>query len=363
MRTIVLEGTPRSLGEAHGELLRREIAELYDLRLRNALEQARLHGGRHAAESDLLALARASAREWEPFDPEGFAELSGIARGADLSVEQVVALGGLTDLRDALAWGAPPPGDCTAFLVQRDASEDGRIWMGQTWDLATDNAPFVVALHRRPAAGPETWSVTTAGCFTLMGLSDRGLAVGTTNLRTRDARPGVPYVGILHRLLGARDFAEAVQLICAAPRAGGHVYLLADREGNAAALETTALRVGCVRLAAGFHVHTNHCQLPRNREVEADTPRDSSEARLARMSRLLGHSRSAIAPEDMRRFLCDREGGKLAICRDDFDGISTNAAWLACPEARFAGACAGLPDRSPWVPLGPHAASETLFGR
>src|SRR5262245_32186609 len=107
LRVLHFAGTPARMGEAFGESCREAIAELYALRLENALAQALRHGGRRASEADLLALAGASLASCEAFHPEGAAELAGIARGARLAPERVLALNGLTDFRDALAWGGP----------------------------------------------------------------------------------------------------------------------------------------------------------------------------------------------------------------------------------------------------------------
>ena len=59
MRVLHFEGTPAHMGEAFGESCREAIAELYALRLENALAQALRYGGRTASEAELLALARA----------------------------------------------------------------------------------------------------------------------------------------------------------------------------------------------------------------------------------------------------------------------------------------------------------------
>ena len=57
MELLELAGSPTAMGEAFGELRRREIAELYEIRLRNALAQARRFGGREVSEAHLLTLA------------------------------------------------------------------------------------------------------------------------------------------------------------------------------------------------------------------------------------------------------------------------------------------------------------------
>jgi isopenicillin-N N-acyltransferase-like protein len=353
MRTIQLAGTPGRMGETFGESCRESIAELYALRLANAVAQALRYGGRRVAEADLLALAGACLEASARFDPEGTEELRGIARGAGLSAERVLAMNGLTDLRDALAWGGPleSAGGCTAFVVQRDRSADGRLWAGQTWDLGTDNQPYVVAVQRRPERGPETWCVTTVGCLSLMGMNAEGVAIGTTNLRTIDAGPGVPYLGLIHRALAEGSAAAAAASIARAPRAGGHAYTVVDRAGEAFAVECSARRSRTFALRGGFHVHTNHCQVPEHQALEADIPYASSRARLARMQELLRAAERIDGPF-LEACLADRANGTLAICRDGFEGISTNAALVVCPEAGLLRACHGLPSRGGWVSLG-----------
>jgi isopenicillin-N N-acyltransferase-like protein len=352
LRVLHFEGTPARMGEAFGESCREAVAALYALRLENALAQALQYGGRRASEAELLALARACLERSAGFHPDGAAELEGIARGAGLAPERVLAMNGLTDLRDALAWGGPleAAGGCTAFVVQRDRSADGRLWAGQTWDLGTDNLPYVVGVHRRPARGPETWCVTTVGCLSLMGMNAEGVAVGTTNLRTRDAGPGVPYLGLIHAALEASSAADAVRTIAGAPRAGGHAYSVVDRFGEAFAVECTARRSKTFALRGGFHVHTNHCQVPEHQALEAELSFASSQARLARMQELLRDA-ERIDPPLLERALADGANGKLAICRDDFEGISTNAALVASPDGRVLRACHGLPSRGVWIDL------------
>jgi isopenicillin-N N-acyltransferase-like protein len=192
--------------------------------------------------------------------------------------------------------------------------------------------------------------VTTVGCLSLMGMNSEGVAVGTTNLRTKDAGPGVPYLGLIHAALEARGAGEAARKIAAAPRAGGHAYTVVDRSGEAYAVECTARRSRSFALRGGFHVHTNHCQVPEHQTLEADISFASSRARLARMQELLREA-DAIDGPFLEACLADGANGTLAICRDDFEGISTNAALVVCPEGPSLRACAGLPSRGGWLDL------------
>ena len=351
LKVLQFAGSPRAIGEAFGESCREAIAELYELRLCNALDQARRYGGRLACEEDLLAIAGVCAPAVQAHHASGYDELCGIARGAGLRLEQALALGGLTDLRDTLAWSTDfeSGGGCTCFIVQADASANGRVLCGQTWDLGTDNQPFVVGVHRKPTEGPETWCVTTVGCLSLMGINEHGLAVSTTNLRTLDARAGVPYLHLIHAALDCRDHASAVDAIARAERAGAHSYCVVDGSGPAVMLECTATQHRVFAVERGTHVHCNHCLVPEHAAMEGDTPRASSEARIGRMRELLAGCEAGHDFGCLGQHLSDSEGGELAICRDDFAGISTNAAILMDPAARTVRACHGLPSRGEWV--------------
>jgi len=353
MRILELAGRPAQMGEDFGAACRAEIAELYQLRLDNALSQARAYGNPRASEAELLCLARACLTHCCAFNPAGTEELLGIARGAGLGAEQVLALNGLTDLRDALAWGGEllAFGGCTAALVSGAASASGQVLFAQTWDLSTDNAPFVCAVHRVPDQGPETWSVTTAGCLSLVGLSERGVAVGTTNLRTLDARPGVPYLSVIHRALRAADAGEAIGIIVEAHRAGAHSFAVADAAGGAGLVECTATRHRVREIGDGVHVQTNHCQVPEHAALEADTPQASSRTRLGRMRELIREHAGRLDVHTLETLLADRANGELAICRDDFAGISTNAAVVIAPSVPSLRACAGPPLRAEFVDL------------
>jgi hypothetical protein len=155
---------------------------------------------------------------------------------------------------------------------------------------------------------------------------------------------GVPYLGLLHRALEERSAADAARLIAAAPRAGAHSYLALDRSGAAAVVECTGKLSQTFAIERGTHVHTNHCQVPAHAALEADTPRKSSEARLARMRELLAARAGRIDAQFLRDCYADAAGGALAICRQDFDGISTNAATVMTPETGELWGCAGVPD-------------------
>jgi len=221
---------------------------------------------------------------------------------------------------------------------------------GQTWDLATDNLPHTIGVARAPDDAPRTWCLTTNGCLSLIGLNSEGLAVGTTNIRTTDARPGVNYLSIIHKALACRDLDAAVAAIVDAPRAGAHFYYVADARGRARLIECSARAAYVQVLERGVAVHANHCLLPETRAIEGGAPTSSSLARAARMT-TLGEGVARVAVDDLRRFFADTSDGADAICRDDIDGLNTNGAVVMDPAAGSILACHGVPSRGTWLDL------------
>jgi isopenicillin-N N-acyltransferase like protein len=341
------------MGEAFGESCRAEIAELYAARLRNAMTQARQYGGREVDESMVLAVARACIEPTAAYHPDGFAELSGIARGADMPLEKILAMNGLTDLRDVLAWGGDLEalGGCTSFVVTREWSREGKLLCGQTWDLATDNMPYVVGVHRQPEQGPATWTLTTVGCLSLIGLNEAGIAIGTTNIRTKDARPGVTYLSLIHKALASTTLDDAAAAISSAARAGAHFYYLADAHGRALALECTPEHVDVTEIEIGAYVHTNHCLCAEHQAIEGDTPSASSHARQLRLESLIAADCGRADLDSAKRWLGDRENGVNAISRTDFDGISSNGAVVMQPETGTIHVAHGPPHLAQWLDL------------
>jgi isopenicillin-N N-acyltransferase like protein len=220
-------GDARSLGNQQGEQLRERVGAFIEQRLSAYAEYSRERGG-PSVEQFLEAGARC-LRLYEAWDPEGAAENAGIAEAANVTAEALYGTTNMTDVRDVLLLPSPRADEgCTSLLVPPSQSRSGEVLVGQTWDLNPTDLDFVVAVHRRPLNGPETWSVTVAGALSLTGMSALGVAVGTTNIKTRRSRLGVGYLSLLHRAIRARSAAEAATWVRSAPRAAAHTYWLAD---------------------------------------------------------------------------------------------------------------------------------------
>lgn len=342
-------GDARALGNQQGEALRERINAFIEQRLAAFAQYSRERGGPGVAE--FLAVGAACLRVFERWDPEGAAENAGIAEAAGVSPEALYGSTNMTDVRDVLLLpGSKTDEGCTSLLVPPRSSRSGEVLVGQTWDLNPTDLDFVVAVHRQPTVGPETWSVTCAGALSLTGMSSLGVAVGTTNIKTRRSRVGVGYLSLLHRAIRAGSAAEAEALVRGAPRAAAHTYWLADARG-ATELECDPDQVVARRAGGEPLARTNHCLSDGMREREGEPATVSSQKRLARAQQQLGAGTQDVS--SLQALMRDRSDGVDSINRytEDEQGTTTNACVIAVPARRELWACRGPADRGEWVQL------------
>jgi isopenicillin-N N-acyltransferase like protein len=350
LRQIELSGTPREMGRAQGELLRAEIDAFVQGRFAALARYAAARGRSDTSEFvELGARCMQLAQHW---DPEGFEEHLGIAEGAGVEAELLYAIANLTDVRDLLLLsdGSADEG-CSAILLPTERTASGELFAAQTWDLNPSDLEHVVAVHRRPDAAAESWSITLVGCLTLIGMNAHGLALGTTNIKTRGTRIGVGYLSLMHRAIRCQTRDQARRVIADAPRAAAHTYWIADPAG-ALELECTPELVVERTLGARPITRTNHCLAEPVRALEGEPATSSSRARLQRLEQLLARTERHDT-ESLRVVFSDRSDGVDSINRHPEDGqpTVTNAVVIMQPAARRLLACRGPADRGRFVQL------------
>jgi len=272
--TIELSGSPAEMGEAFGEGFKEEARQLTESRIEALIRFIGRHApDREVSRRSVLESVGRTVAAHESFDPAIWSEFCGIARAADLAVEELLIGNGYTDLRDIVLFEGPADapsehtGECSAFLVPADAARDHRPIVGQTWDMTESARPFLVLVHRKPIDAPETVGLTTTGCLCLIGMNSEGVAVGNTNLIPTDARPGVNYLFTITRALRCSSAEDAIDAIERTPRASGHNFYAADGD-TALNLETTAAWGHRTVVEGGVFIHTNHYLSEELRRIE-----------------------------------------------------------------------------------------------
>ncbi len=348
--TITARGSARELGHAQGEALREAIGAFVDQRL-SALRQYLAERNESARYAEFVSVGERCLAIARGFDPLGTEEHEAIAEAAGVAPELLYAATNMTDVRDVLVLPSTPDREgCTSLLVPAEKARGKHLLAGQTWDLNPTDLDFVVAVHRLPNEGPETWSVTCVGALSLVGMNELGVAVGTTNIKTRASRPGVGYLSILHKALTRRSYEDAVAVVRSAPRAAAHTYWVASA-AQALELECDPELVVERLLLADAVVQTNHCQAAPLAAREGEAPTVSSQRRLERAKLSLGRSDQDFT--SIETLFADRSDGVDSINRytEDAQGTTTNACFVCCPATREIRACRGPADRGEWLSL------------
>ena len=278
MRTLELPAgkPPRDWGRIHGESYRTEIKAIAAIR---AYLCTKVGGFRSV--DDVLEAGHAHLPVLEAYHHGLYAELLGIAEGADLSPEEIVVLNHYTDLRDLDAdpaqWRPAPTRDAPNAIITGDGpagddmvgggdgcsvlwseSPTGRI-LAQTWDMHATAIPYVMLLQiPESPAGPAATLLSVTGCLGMAGMNSAKVAIAINNLFSTDATLGVVWPAMVRRALHERDAVAAREVIANSPIGSGHHYFVADRT-NAFAIETSGTRRKMVFAGGRAYCHTNHC--------------------------------------------------------------------------------------------------------
>jgi len=353
IRTVELAGPPAKMGEAFGEQFRDEIRAFTEIRTDRLARFVReFDPTRTVSREQILEATRLVVTPHSTYDPHIWDEFCGIARAAELTLEELLICNGLTDLRDFVLCrdtdaGRPTDehlGECSAFLVPAERAA-GRPIVGQTWDMHPDALDYIVMVRRRPPDAPETLALTTVGCLCLIGMNSEGVSVGNTNLIPIDARPGVNYLFTITRALKCASAEEAAEAIEITPRLSGHNYVVADAR-TAVNVEASATRTRRTVVEQDVFCHTNHYLDPELRRIEL--PAQDLRNSQWRQERLTANFRSlsgAIDMDDCWAQLSDATRGHGAVCNEDREGVyapfSTVATVVQQPGAGTLYVCAG----------------------
>lgn len=336
MRIVELAGTPREMGRQYGEELRESARAMVQTRLDLATAEAEkaLPG---SGMQWCLQLAEECVKPLQDFSLPVYEELLGLSEASGLSMAQLVIGNGWTDFRDLIRRGTTEAAhECTSLVVGKQLGAEGRLYLAQTWDMSASAGPYMVLVRRKPQDAPATLSLTTAGCLSLIGMNETGIAIGNTNLEPNDARPGVHYLALIHEALRQTELPAAVERIIGAQRLSGHYYYLGGPEGSFCGLETSGERHRQVGLQDGLYVHTNHYRDGELAEQVGEmTPGANSAGRQDCMETLASGLTAGTTATDISQLLRNHDGEHV-ICRHakSPSDAATLAAVVMCPERR-----------------------------
>ena len=340
LRVITLSGRPYDMGFAHGKRFHDEIHMFAEERVRLCMDAK--WTGRSLTRSAVLDLANACVAEHIAYAPDLMEELRGMADATGLSLAELVINNGFTDFIDVVYnCGADSPptrraaDNCTAFMLPGCRSASGHGAFGQTWDMHASATPYVILLRGQPDDAPSFLAFTITGCVGMIGMNSAGICVGINNLMAADGQIGVTWVFVVRKILRQTNLEDALACLTDAKLAGAHNYMLMDKDGRGCEVEAMSTRQHVRPLRDETIIHTNHCLIQQNLDVERERPPESqasSRNRLLRAQELLANPSASI--DDLMSLTRD----DVAICarpKPPMHVESCGAAIMSPPTGEF----------------------------
>ncbi len=225
-RVLVVRGTPRERGFAHGRLLRREIAANVQ-----AFVQDWAIGRMGRTREELEQIWQRIARHTPACYHE---ELAGLAAGSGVP---------LADLQ--LIHAIPSRYHCTGAAAMPAVTRDGKVYHTRSLDYALDIGTTVrpqtnsLLLVSVPKGGIAHVSVGWAGFLGVVtGMNARGVSVGEMGSRSSaETYDGIPMIFLCREVLRrAGDLAAARDIWRRGPRTCGYNFICCD-PGDVGAVE------------------------------------------------------------------------------------------------------------------------------
>lgn len=309
---IRVSGAPAERGRQYGTAAATQIAHS-----RRVYEAAFAAKGIPWAE----AIAR-SARYEAPIRehlPAIWDEIEGIAQGAGLPVEDVLAM----NCRTEILWSAVTThgrGECSSFAIEPTHTVNGATLVGQNWDWLEGTFDSVIVLEVERTDGPNYVTIVEAGLLGKMMLNESGIAmcVNTLVTSTDGVTDGIPFHVMLRALADSERVFDAVLTLGSLPRASSGNYVLAGADGAILNLEVEPGGPGGVHpvtAADGRVLHTNHFQSPLAQSTErAMVAMADTYVRLGRLDALIPTNRGPVVLAQLEAALVDHRDVPGAIC-------------------------------------------------
>lgn len=303
-----IAGAPFERGRQHGE----QAADLIRFNLEGYWRLFRHYAG--LDRSAAMEQAQLYRGPIQVHTPHLLEEMEGIAAGAGISLDEILALNCRTELLSTTR--IPLCQECTAIFVAPERTADGHTLLAQNWDWSDILRGGTVLLRIEQPGLPTVLTLTEAGMVGKIGLNSAGLGVCTNFLRHNQRRLGLPFHLILREMLDAARLGLAAAAAYRAGRADAGNYLLAHADGEGIDLEAAPASVAWLHPRDGLLIHTNHFLVPRLQQGDTGTlESDNTLVRYGRATRLLQGWAGALTIEALMEILRDHFDHPKAICR------------------------------------------------
>ncbi|MDO4587720.1 MAG: C45 family peptidase [Planctomycetia bacterium] len=227
-KVLFLKGTPEEMGQAHGELLKDEIGEMYQRILVVAA------GFAIKEKTSLSKRIQEVEKRTKSYVPQRFqVEMSQMAKSAQIDIKKIRELNYFPEMFH-----------CSGIAVRGEATKDGQVRHVRVLDYMRDlglqeNAVLIVY---QPSEYFSWLSVSYAGFIgTVTAMNEKGLAIGEMGGNGEGKWDGLPMSFLMRRIMEeCQTVDEAILLMKSVPLTCDYYYILSDKTGNMAGVKAIA---------------------------------------------------------------------------------------------------------------------------
>ena len=154
---ISVKGTPFECGQQYGTAAGKLIHQNVDRYLQR---WQRMSG---TGRSEILKIGKEFVTAIGEYDSDILHEINGIAKGAELSLEEVVTLNARYEISSHAIIAELSEGGCTSAAAQPEVTKEGHTIIGQNWDLWPGVQGLSVILEVVQGNKPPLVTITEAG--------------------------------------------------------------------------------------------------------------------------------------------------------------------------------------------------------
>jgi isopenicillin-N N-acyltransferase-like protein len=359
---IDLRGSPREIGRQLGEQRRESVRQML-AEVKTNLIAARVPFGTGLSEAELLDEIRRYIPTLERHASEVAEELRGIAEGAGFALEQAymmqIPFAGCGLLLGTRRWREPgaalddyfagTTGGCTTFGVTPVAAGHGKVFLGQTCDFYPNYKPHWSVRRIMPTHGPQILAAAPDGILTWgNGLNSSGLGVEYNLLGYPDAKYGLTPFALGRMMLNQTSVDAAVAVAQSPQRSSAWNWMVADADGRACDVETTATDARVLAPDRGILAHAN-CYMDESFALDDLSVQllPDSHLRTNRMRQLLARRHGSIDVDYIKTCFEDHLNYPKSICRHPVadapmsENLDSNILLISDLQERVLYACPG----------------------
>ena len=270
-----------------------------------------------------LELAKGFAEPIGDYDSAILQEIRGIADGAGLKLEEILAVNARYEFSFARAHQDAelppgPAGECTSLAAGPPATTDGHTYVGQNWDNAVQLKPICLLLEIQQDGLPTIVTHVEAGLVAHKGMNSAGLGACVNCLISDKDRfePMVPLWVMIRGVLNSSTIEQAQQAVRHAQRAASFNCLIATDKGQILDLEVSPTGVRAIPADEGRLAHGNVFAETKGQAPAVDKFRalyPQLRLRYLRAGELLAQGQLDV--EALQKIFSDHANSPESICR------------------------------------------------